>query len=115
MRFTAPGGGCRSRPTRDDGPDVGGLFENETSRESNGSAFAWVFDRGQPFVYSEGALVETRDLGLPALTRTALVTELGRDLPGVREYLRGSLDDIRVYDRALTGAEVQIQEDIVGR
>lgn len=33
--------------------------------------------------------------------------EIGRDVPGAIEYTSGALDEIRIYNRALNGAEIQ--------
>jgi len=33
--------------------------------------------------------------------------EIGRDVPGVTEIFNGKIDDVRIYDRALTDAEIQ--------
>jgi hypothetical protein len=33
--------------------------------------------------------------------------ELGRDVPGLIEIFHGKIDDVRIYDRALTDAEIQ--------
>ncbi|MGB1242846.1 MAG: LamG domain-containing protein [Chitinophagales bacterium] len=33
--------------------------------------------------------------------------EIGRDVPGVMEYFHGSMDDLRIYNRALSNKEIQ--------
>lgn len=36
-----------------------------------------------------------------------LPLEIGRDVPGVMEYFHGSMDDLRIYNRALSSREIQ--------
>lgn len=36
-----------------------------------------------------------------------LPLEIGRDVPGVMEYFHGSMDDLRIYNRALSSKEIQ--------
>jgi len=36
-----------------------------------------------------------------------LPLEIGRDVPGVMEYFHGSMDDLRIYNRALNNQEIQ--------
>lgn len=42
-----------------------------------------------------------------ALDKTAAPLEIGRDMPGNEEYFVGSLDDIFIFDRALSEREIQ--------
>ncbi|MEZ4884168.1 MAG: LamG domain-containing protein [Chitinophagales bacterium] len=37
----------------------------------------------------------------------SLPLEIGRDVPGVMEYFHGSMDDLRIYNRALSNQEIQ--------
>lgn len=41
------------------------------------------------------------------LSANSMPLEIGRDLPGVCEYFAGSLDDLRIYNRALNTREIQ--------
>jgi hypothetical protein len=42
-----------------------------------------------------------------ALDKTSAPLEIGRDMPGNQEYFVGTLDDILIYDRALSQKEIQ--------
>lgn len=42
-----------------------------------------------------------------ALDRTSAPLEIGRDMPGNQEYFVGTLDDILIFDRALSEKEIQ--------
>ena len=56
--------------------------------------------------YIDGQLIGTSVAsGQINLTNTGL--EIGRDTPGLVEYANGQLDDIRIYNRALSDTEVQ--------
>lgn len=68
--------------------------------------FTWTFERGVLRIYTNGALVESLDMGIARLATTTLPTEIGRDEPGVVEYLDGAIDDLRIHDRAIDAAEV---------
>ena len=69
------------------------------------SHLAVVFDGSQARFYVNGGLTSTAPL---AATLTARGTPLrvGADI-NTQQFFKGSLDEVRVYDRALTASEVQ--------
>jgi hypothetical protein len=68
--------------------------------------FAWTFDAGTIRIYRDGLIADSVSTGFAELARTTLPSEIARDLPGVTEFLIGTLDDIRVYDGALSGSAI---------
>jgi hypothetical protein len=48
-----------------------------------------------------------QDLGIETLAAHDLPLEMGRDIPGATEFLDGTLDEIRIYNRALSDRDVQ--------
>jgi glucose/arabinose dehydrogenase/chitodextrinase len=69
------------------------------------SHFAVVFNGAQAAFYLNGALVRTATLAASVVQRDTPL-RLGADAqPG--QFLNGSLDDVRLYGRTLTQAEVQ--------
>lgn len=56
-------------------------------------------------VYLNGVLVGSGDIIYSSVTSNDL--EIGKDSHGLVEYTNGKLDDIRIYNRALTGTEIQ--------
>jgi len=61
--------------------------------------------QGTHRLYTDGVLVASNSTIAPQ-TATPILLEFGR-WAGNLEYLAGSLDDVRIYNRALTAAEVQ--------
>jgi hypothetical protein len=74
--------------------------------EGQWSFFAWSFNRGTLKVYENGALRTTFASGIPQLASTTEPIEVGRDVPGATEYLKGVLDDLRFYDYELAPDEL---------
>ena len=69
------------------------------------SHLAIVFNGSQAQFYVNGALVSTKPL--PAsLTARGRLMRIGADADPWQFY-RGVLDNMRIYNRALTGSEVQ--------
>jgi hypothetical protein len=69
--------------------------------------FAWTFNRGKVNVYSDGTLVTSYDSGLPQLASTSEPIDIGRDVPGATEYLKGALDDVRLFDSELPQDQIR--------
>ena len=68
--------------------------------------YAVVYDGTSLKAYVNGNLAK-QGLASGIITPVpGAVFEIGRDIHSQTEYLRGALDDIRVYDRALTDTEV---------
>ena len=55
--------------------------------------------------YLNGAMIGSVTGALPAINSEAL--EMGRDRPGSTEYFYGAMDEVRLYNRALSAAEVK--------
>lgn len=60
------------------------------------------------FFYIDGTLIATRGSAFPTTTSGGSDTRLGRQFDPYAEFFRGALDDVRIYDRALTGTEVDV-------
>jgi hypothetical protein len=75
--------------------------------EGQWSFFAWSFNRGTLKIYENGARRITFDSGVPQLATTTQPIEVGRDVPGATEYLKGVLDDLRMYDYELSPDELE--------
>ena len=73
-------------------------------RSGRWSHVALVWDRRSLRLYVDGRRAGTR-WAPPALGRAITRLRLGGDRPG-RAWLRGRLDDVRIYDRPLSPAEV---------
>jgi len=64
-----------------------------------------VLDGTTAFFYVNGTLVGTQAF-VTSITSDGLPLEIGRDSPGLVEFFNGKLDDIRIYNRALSPCEV---------
>jgi hypothetical protein len=71
--------------------------------------FAWTFQRGKLSVsHDDGADTRGCNAGFSELAAsTDLPVELGRNANGIADYLIGTLDDIRIYDYALSAEEIR--------
>jgi Concanavalin A-like lectin/glucanases superfamily len=69
--------------------------------------FAWTFDSGLLNVYKNGEFASTVTTNFTKLKQDTLPLEIGRDVPGAIEMLNGTLDDIRIYNYALSDQEIQ--------
>jgi hypothetical protein len=58
------------------------------------------------FTYINNEYVSFMTLSYPIISDTKPL-EIGRDVPGTTEYFYGKLDDIKIYNRALSTEEVQ--------
>lgn len=68
---------------------------------------AVTFDRGTIKYYVNGVLKRTQVFSIQSLTPTSNGDlEIGKDSPGDTEYLNGSLDDLGIWNRALTQTEI---------
>jgi len=57
-------------------------------------------------IFLDGTKIGEQDLGIGTLDSSELPLEIGRDVPGSTEYLNGMLDEIYIYSRALSDAEI---------
>ena len=67
--------------------------------------YAYTFDGQKVKVYLNGRYVFEMDYS-GSLTPNDMPLEIGRDLPGALEYFYGTMDDLRIYDRALSEQEL---------
>lgn len=67
--------------------------------------YAITFDGNQVNVYLDGSFVFQYNY-YGTLTGNSMPLEIGRDLPGAQEYFYGQMDDLRIYDRALSKSEL---------
>ena len=65
--------------------------------------YAYTFDGSRMRVYLNDQQVFDYDY-FGTLKPNDMPLEIGRDLPGAIEYFHGAMDDLRIYDRALTPA-----------
>ena len=59
------------------------------------------------YLYLNGALVATTNTGVVPASGTGYPFTLGRNAVGANSYLDGTLDDARVYNRALSAADIK--------
>ncbi len=68
----------------------------------------YIINNGQFLVYINGSLIGSFPVGsFPQNPNQALPLIFGVDFPGGIEYTNGKLDDIGIWNRALTAAEIQ--------
>ncbi|MFM9948943.1 MAG: LamG domain-containing protein [Saprospiraceae bacterium] len=73
--------------------------------------YAYTYDGNKVSVYLDGRYVFEHDYSNPLLPND-MPLEIGRDLPGALEYYYGAMDDLRIYDRALSESELtQLYQD----
>jgi gliding motility-associated-like protein len=85
-------------------------FSNFTSGDYSFCLNQWymvtaVLDVNTSYFYVNGILIGTETF-LTNITPDALPMQIGRDVPGLTEVFNGKLDDIRIYNRALSACEV---------
>lgn len=66
----------------------------------------WRYQDGLVEVFSDGIKIGEQNIHLSELDESMLPLEIGRDIPGVTEFLDGSLDEVRIYNRAITDSEI---------
>lgn len=84
-------------------------FQNLTGNagvENKWVFFAWTWERGILNVYRDGKFVVTTNTEFTELKQDNLPLEIGRDAPVATEFLNGIVDDIRIYNYALTSQEI---------
>jgi PKD repeat protein len=67
----------------------------------------WRFKDGMLSIFLNGNLILEKLLPFEKLKNSEEPLEIGRDLPGNTEFLYGILDEIRIYNRALTDEEIK--------
>lgn len=73
--------------------------------------YAYTYDGTKMNVYLDGRYVFEYDYS-GTLLPNDMPLEIGRDLPGALEYYYGAMDDLRIYDRALSESELsQLYQD----
>lgn len=68
--------------------------------------YAMTLSEGTIHLYRDGIHMGSTPL-VASFAANNLPMEIGRDTPGIAEYYVGQLDDVRIYSRALSAAEVQ--------
>ena len=68
-------------------------------------ALAATWDGDTVRIYVDGALVSSSALKTPMKSDNHPV-EIGRDTGGLTDWYQGTMDEIRIYNRALSGAEI---------
>lgn len=71
------------------------------------SFFTWKLDQGVLTVYRDGKKIGESSLALSSIQNVSSPLEIGRDAPGLTEFLRGDIDELRIYNRALRDEEIQ--------
>jgi hypothetical protein len=69
----------------------------------------YVADTTGYTIYADGNLLDHENLSMasPLLANASNTARIGSDGPGVGEYFNGAIDDVRIYGRALSQADVQ--------
>lgn len=70
------------------------------------SFFTWKLDQGVLSIYKDGRKVGESDIKIASLLNSTSPLEIGRDRPGITEFFRGDLDEVRIYNRALSDQEI---------
>jgi enediyne biosynthesis protein E4 len=77
--------------------------------------FTWymvsvTYDADSLRYYVNGNLIQTSGFKVK-MTVDNRPLEIGRDVPGITEHFNGRIDDVRIYNRALTGQEITLLYD----
>lgn len=83
------------------------ISEMPAGTEGKWLFFAWTYNRGVLKVYQDGSLSSSFNTGITQLASTSSPIDVGRDVPGAVEYLKGVLDDLRIYDYELSPEEIR--------
>jgi hypothetical protein len=91
----------------------GAAFNNWNTATSSGRAtpadewhhFATVFNGTTLRFYYDGAFVESKPLVLTITPDTRALT-IGADFPGIPEFFNGKIDDVYLFSRALSDADI---------
>jgi hypothetical protein len=80
-------------------------------KESSSSYNQWVhyvgiFDGNKMYLYKNGVLQETVDPAFTSISSSTQNLGIGLDLSGSSTYWNGSVDEVRIYNRALSADEV---------
>lgn len=67
--------------------------------------YALVYDGAMIRIYLDGSEIYNYDYS-ESLEANNYPLEIGRDLPGALEFHHGAMDELRIYDRALTRQEI---------
>lgn len=70
------------------------------------SFFTWRFSHGTLAIFLNGVFLGEKDYGISGLGNNTRPLNIGRDVPGIVEYFDGQLDDLRIYNRALSDEEI---------
>jgi hypothetical protein len=65
-----------------------------------------TMDNGNARLYVNGSFISQSNYTKTANNDATLPMEIGREIPGNTEYFNGTLDDFRLFNRALTAPEV---------
>jgi glucose/arabinose dehydrogenase/PKD repeat protein/fibronectin type 3 domain-containing protein len=91
-------------------PDgITGASMGDTLPLGQWSHVAGVFDGSRVQFYLNGTLVSSPDLAATIVQRGTPL-QLGADV-APSQFLNGTLDDVRIYNRTLTGAEIRTDRD----
>lgn len=74
---------------------------------------ATTYDGSYAKFYINGALVGSSYLNI-AIASDNLPLVIGADFPGATEYFNGVIDEVRIYDRALTQSDIDTLANSVG-
>lgn len=56
--------------------------------------------------FLDGILIDTNTIAIATIALDTHDLEIGRDVPGLTEYFKGKIDDVRIYSRAINAEEV---------
>jgi len=84
----------------------GATVTHQTTKWRHASATC-NYANGAAAIYVDGVLSSTATMGVPPSPATAGNSRIGRHGNGV-EWFNGQLDDVRIYNRALTPAEIKL-------
>jgi hypothetical protein len=69
--------------------------------------YCYTFDGNKVITYLDGRIFFEMDYN-STLNSNDMPLEIGHDLPGAEEFFLGSMDDLRIFDRALSENEIDL-------
>lgn len=82
-------------------------LETDSLNKGLWNFIVWRFENGILQIFNGTTMIEQRNIGFSSLSQNTLPLEIGRDIPGVTEFFKGQMDEIRIYNSALTLEEIK--------
>jgi hypothetical protein len=108
--YECQNGICKPHVRFTDDEDVNYVYTEDTINAINmnkWNSITWRFKDGLLSIFLNGNLILAKQLPFKKIKNSKEPLEIGRDLPGGTEFFYGILDEIRIYNRALTEDEIR--------